>query len=477
MGRQVTAVVGVAPPATSARGGRVVAALCFAVMTLSILQAAVVPVIPTMARQLDVGPTAVGWVLTANLLAAAVSTPVLGRLADQRGGRPVLIGTLVVVVAGSLLCVLAPSLPLLLVGRVLQGTAFALFPVGVGVLRAVLDERRLTHAIGLMSGIMAAGGGVGMVAAGVLVSGDGGYRRVFWMLLALSVVSLVVIWLTIPAVEGKERGDDRFDVIGAALLAVGLCALLLAIAEGKRWGIGAALALAAGGLAVLSYWLRHERRCAAPLVPPRTLIGRAVTPAHVAAVLVGAAMYVQFLGIAQFVQVDPETTGYGFGVSVLEASLLFLLPGSVAGVLSAALSGRLIHRFRANRVLIAMCAVGVAGFGVLVVAHARPWQLVLAAVVVNVFVSGAYAALPSLLVGSVQAGDTGVVNGVNAIARIFGSSLASAAVAVLLASMTVTGTGAPSESAFTLAFWIGGIAAASAGLFGVVHRCLSKNKN
>jgi MFS family permease len=155
-------------------------------------------------------------------------------------------------------------------------------------------------------------------------------------------------------------------------------------------------------------------------------------------------------------------------VTVLQASLLFLLPGSVAGVLSAAVSGRLIHRFRADRVLAAMCGVGVAGFGVLIFAHERPWQMVVAAVVVNVFVSGAYAALPSLLVDAVPAGDTAVVNGVNAIARIFGSSLASATVAALLASMTVPGTGIASESAFTLAFWIGGAAAAGAGVVGLL---------
>ncbi|MFF0816291.1 MFS transporter [Rhodococcus sp. NPDC003318] len=465
-------------PAAAARvrGGRVVAALCFSMMTLAILQAAVVPVIPTMARQLDIGPTAVGWVLTANLLAAAVTTPVLGRLADQRGGRPVLIGTLVVVVIGSVLCVLAPSLPLLIAGRVLQGTAFALFPVGVAVVRAILDERRLAHAIGLMSGIMAAGGGVGMVAAGVLVAGGGEYRRVFWMLLALSLIALVVTWLAIPGTGRSELDGGRFDAMGAVLLAVGLCAVLLAIAEGDRWGIAPALLSAVGGLGCLLGWYRHEKQCATPLVPPPSLIGWAVTPAHVAAVLVGAAMYVQFLGIAQFVQVDADLGGYGFGVTVLEASLLFLLPGSVAGVLSAAVSGRLIHRFRADRVLTAMCAVGVAGFGVLIVAHDKPWQMVVAAVVVNVFVSGAYAALPSLLVGAVPAADTAVVNGVNAIARIFGSSLASATIASLLAATTVPGTDVASESAYVLAFWIGAAAAAGAGVVGMSTHRMSKNK-
>ncbi|MGW0174346.1 MFS transporter [Rhodococcus sp. NPDC003322] len=466
MDRSLTAAARDAAPASAeagVSGVRVVAALCFSVMTLSILQAAVVPVIPTMARQLGIGPTAVGWVLTANLLAAAVTTPVLGRLADQRGGRPVLIGVLTVVVVGSVLCVVAPSLPLLIVGRVLQGTAFALFPIGVAVLRAVLDERRLTHAIGIMSGIMAAGAGFGMVAAGLLVAGDGGYRPVFGMLLALSLIALVISWVSIPRIGAPQRRGG-LDVAGAALLAVGLSALLLAIAEGGRWGIGPALVLAAGGLSVLLWWFRHEKRCTEPLVSPRVLVGRAVAPAHVAALLVGAAMYVQFLGIAQFVQVGPDVAGYGFGASVLEASLVFLLPGSVAGALTAAVSGRLVHRFRADRVLVAMCAVGVAGFAVLIFAHERAWQMVVAVVVVNVFVSGAYAALPALLVDAVPASETAVVNGVNAIARIFGSSLASALVAALLAAMTVPRTGAATESAYVLAFGIGAAAAAAAGV-------------
>ncbi len=141
-------------------------ALCFAVTTMSVLQAAVVPVIPTMSAQLGVGPAEIGWVLTANLLSAAVCTPVLGKLADRRGGRRVLIGILVVVVVGSVLCVLATSLPLLVIGRVLQGSAFAIFPIGVAVLRMTSDDRRLAHAIGLMSGMMAGGAGLGMVAPG-----------------------------------------------------------------------------------------------------------------------------------------------------------------------------------------------------------------------------------------------------------------------------------------------------------------------
>ncbi|MFC9357258.1 MFS transporter [Rhodococcus sp. NPDC057014] len=467
----MTAMTRVTIPATApdqGDGRKVVSALCFSVMTLAILQAAVVPVVPTMARQLAVGPTAVGWVVTANLLAAAVVTPVLSRLADQRGCRPVLIGMLIAVVIGSVLCVLSPSLPLLIIGRVMQGAGFALFPIGVAVVRAVLDERRVTRAIGLMSGIMAAGGGLGIVAAGVLVVDGGDYRRVFWMLLVLSLVALIVVWWAIPDTRRRDTHGRRFDAAGTVLIAVALCALLLAIAEGSRWGTWVILPLGIGSCGCFCWWYRYEKRCADPLIPPRALIDRAVTPVHIAAVLVGAAMYVQFLGIAQFVQIDAGLGGYGFGYTVLEASLMFLLPGSVVGVVTATLSGRLISRFRADLVLASMCGVGLVGFTLLGFTHDQPWQIVVAAGVINVFVSGAYTALPSLLIEAVPAGDTAVVNGVNAIARVVGSSLASAVVASLLAVMTLEGSDVPSESAFTLSFVLGGAAAAGAGVCGLL---------
>ncbi|EON33461.1 major facilitator superfamily multidrug resistance protein [Gordonia terrae C-6] len=390
---------------------------------MSVLQAAVVPVIPTMSAQLGVGPAEIGWVLTANLLSAAVCTPVLGKFADRRGGRRVLIGILVVVVVGSVLCVLATSLPLLVIGRVLQGSAFAIFPIGVAVLRMTSDDRRLAHAIGLMSGMMAGGAGLGMVAAGVLVADDGPYQRVFWMLLALSVLSLGLVCVAVPATPGAAVPGPGADVAGVFLLATGLSAVLLALAEGPHRSAGLAVGVGLGGLVCLVLWCLHERRTAAPLVPPRSLAGRRVTPAHIAAALVGAAMYFQFLGIAQFVQAEPELVGYGFGASVLAASVVFLLPGAAAGFVAAAVSGRLVHRFRGHRVLAAMCVIGVIAFVVLVVARDRPWQLMVAAVVVNVFVSGSYAALPSLLTDAVPAADTAVANGVNAIARIVGSSV------------------------------------------------------
>src|SRR5688500_11210152 len=105
---------------TPPRPGLLVLALALGVTTLSLLQSLVVPVLGTIQEQLGVSPGAAGWVLTANLLAAAVFTPVLGRLGDLRGERPVILGILIAVAAGTLLTIVTTSLPLLLAGRILQ---------------------------------------------------------------------------------------------------------------------------------------------------------------------------------------------------------------------------------------------------------------------------------------------------------------------------------------------------------------------
>ncbi|MSX07650.1 MAG: MFS transporter, partial [Actinobacteria bacterium] len=132
--------------------------LCFIVMTLAVLQTMVVPIVGTIGTQLGVSTTAAGWVLTANLLAAVIATPVIGRLADLHGKRPVLIGVLTVVLAGSMLAALTDSLTWLLVGRILQGVSYALFPIALAVLRDEMPPRALVGSMSILSGTLGVGG-------------------------------------------------------------------------------------------------------------------------------------------------------------------------------------------------------------------------------------------------------------------------------------------------------------------------------
>ena len=100
-----------------------VVTLSLVVLTVSILQTAVVPVLDVIGRQLNASADAVSWVVTANLLAAAAGTPLIGRLADLRNKKHVLLAVLALVLAGSLLAATTASIPLLLLARVLPTTA------------------------------------------------------------------------------------------------------------------------------------------------------------------------------------------------------------------------------------------------------------------------------------------------------------------------------------------------------------------
>ncbi|MCX2929451.1 MFS transporter [Mycobacterium sp. CVI_P3] len=448
------------------RPGLLVATLSVVALTVAVLQTAVVPVLGVIARQLHASPVEVSWAVTANLLAAAAATPLIGRLADLYPKKRVLLAVLAVVLVGSLLAALTASLPLLIMARVLQGASYALYPIGVAILREELPADRLMRAMAVLSGSLGFGGGMGLVVTGLLMRGDAGYHRVFWLTTVFTVLVITAAVLVIPA--RPRSSDGTIDWAGAAGLALGLSAVLLGITQGHDWGWGSARTIGCvvtGGL-VLGIWWWWERRCARPLVSTAMLSRRPILLTNLATVLVGTGLYFAFLGLTGFVEA-PAENGYGFGATVLGASVVFLLPGALAGFLTAVISGRYIDRFGARAVLVVGAATGVIGFVLLAVLHDQPWQVIAAGVLTNAYISLAYGALPALVVREVDADETGVATSMNAIARTVGSSIAAAIVAVLLGR---SHHGHPPESSYTIIFALGAITAGAAMLLIAVTR-------
>ena len=454
------------------RPGLLIGGLSVVVLTVAVLQTAVVPVLSIIAAQLHASTVAVSWAVTANLLAAAAATPLLGRLADLHSKKRVLLGVLAVVLAGSLLAAATSSLGLLILARVLQAASFALYPIGIAILREELDPERMVSAMVVLSGTLGFGGGTGLVVVGLLMSGHAGYHRVFWLTTAFTVLVIAIVLVVVPARRRSSTGS--IDWLGAAGLAAGLSAVLLAITQGNSWGWTApgTLGCAAGGVATLVAWWRWERRVTQPLVSITMLSRRSMLFTNLATVFVGMGLYFAFLGLTEFVQIPRQAAGYGFGATVLEASVVYLLPGAVTGFGVALVSGRFIDRFGARPVLVVAALAGIVGFLFVAVAHSAPWQVIAAAILANAYISLGYGALPALVVAEVGAGETGVATSMNAIARTIGSSAAAALVAVLL-GRTVSGSSAPLQSSFVAIFVAGAATAALAMAlihFGTVSR-------
>lgn len=437
-----------------------VVGLSVVVLTVAVLQTAVVPVLGVIADQLGASTVAVSWVVTANLLAAAAATPLIGRLADLHRKKRVLLIVLAVVLAGSLLAATTASLPLLILARVLQAASFALYPISIAILREEIRQDRMGSAMAVLSGTLGFGGGTGLVVVGLLMSGDPGYHRVFWLTTAFTVLVLVIVVVVVP--DRPRSTTGTIDWLGALGLAAGLSALLLAITQGTSWGWASPRTVlsAVGGVVVLVGWWVWEKRTARPLVSTRMLSRRTMLFTNLATICVGMGLYFAFLGLTQFVQIPRDVAGYGFGATVLEASVIYLLPGAVTGFVVALLSGRFIDRFGARPVLVVAAMAGITGFLFIAFAHTSPWQVITANILANAYISLGYGALPALVVGEVAAGETGVATSMNAIARTVGSSTAAALVAVLLSRTTLAGT--PMESSFVAIFVAGAITAALA---------------
>ncbi|MCZ4276064.1 MFS transporter [Rhodococcoides yunnanense] len=442
---------------TTHAGPLLLPTLCVVVMTVSVLQTMVVPIIGTIGQQLDVSTTAAGWVLTANLLAAVVATPVIGRLADLHGKRQVLLSVLALVLIGSLIAAATDSLALLLAGRVLQGVSYALFPISLALLRDEMPRTKLVGSMAVVSGTLSVGAGLGLILTGVLTSDGADYHRVFWLTVAILAVAILLCWVAVPARPRVEGG--RVDWLGAFLLGTALVLLFLALTQGRTWGWVSVptLGCAVGGFFVLTVWWVSQNRIAVPLVAPRMLTHGPLLATNIATLFVGIAMFLNFLACSYFVQTPSEIAGYGFSADVLSASLVYLLPGAALGALTSLIAGRLINRFGARAVLIGGSGLGTAGFVFFALARDSTWQVITASAAVSVFVSLAFAAVPNLLMAEVSASDTGVANSVNSIVRTVGTSIASAVLTTMLATYTIAGTSIPQEVVYTVAFVFGAV--------------------
>ncbi|MGW1891132.1 MFS transporter [Streptomyces sp. NPDC002004] len=451
-----------ARPAAGTGGFGLVLVLGLAAMIVSMMQTLVVPILGIIQNDLGTTPSNVSWVTTATLLSAAVFTPLLGRFGDQHGKKPTLVGVLVLMAAGSVLAATTHSLLWLIVARVMQGAATAIFPLALSVLREEIPPARLHTAMALVSGTLAFGSGLALVGAGLLTQGaHPDYHRVFWLAFGLAVLALVAVLLVVPASRHKTGG--RTDWLGAATLAAMLVLLLLPISQGHEWGWTSARTLGLFAASVVSavLWVLVERKVGEPMVDMKMFVHRPVLYTNLAGLLLGFAMFSQFIGVSYLAQMPDTLTGYGFGASVLRASVEYLLPATLVSLVAAQFGGVLVSRIGARHTLTVGAVFGVAGFAWLTLGHDSSAAVILAGMVVGVAISFGYAAMPALIVAGVPHHQTGIANGINSISRSVGSAVASAVVTSLLASKTIPHLPAgvpplPEESQFTLSFALAG---------------------
>jgi EmrB/QacA subfamily drug resistance transporter len=424
------------------------AVLSTGVIAFALLQSLVTPVLPTLEAALGTNQSDVTWVLTAYLLSASVSTPILGRLGDMSGKKRVFVLALAALAVGCLLAALATDLTMMIIARVVQGIGGGVLPLAFGIIRDEFPAHRVAGAVGAISALVAVGAGVGLVVAGPIVNALD-YHWLFWLPLVVLVVAALAAQFLVP--ESPVRTSGSINWPAALLLSGWLVALLLAVSQAPSWGwtSAAVLGLLAAAVVLAVLWVVVESRSDQPLIDMQMMRVRAVWATNLVALLFGVAMYAAFAFLPQFLQ-TPPAAGYGFGASVTESGLL-LLPQTIASFLLGLVSGRLAQRIGSKLVLVIGTVGAALGYLAFALAHGSASSIVLGSVVMGAGFGLAFAAMSNLIVAAVLPSQTGVASGMNANIRTIGGSIGAAVMASVVTA-DAGPTGVPGETGYTHGF-------------------------
>ena len=409
--------------------------------------------LPSIGRDFDASVGAVEWVALAYLLVLAATVATVGRIADAVGRKLLYVYGFGALTAGSALCSLAPTLPVLIAARVLQAIGAAMLQANsVALIAEAMPSSVLGRGIGVQGGAQALGLAVGPAVGGLLLA-IGGWRLIFLVNLPAGAIGLALGWFLLPRSRSR-RELGTADRLGAPLLAFAATGPLVHLSLAGRAGYADGLLLACLGAGVLGAlaFIRRQRRVATPLID-LSILRR---PALAAGLSSGLVSYLALFGILFVV---PYYLSAAYVGDTLIGLQLAVLPVAIG--LTAPFAGRLIERVGDRTLTAGGLLLAAAGMLEIAALHGPPGLLVglaLTGVGLCAFTPANNAAVMS----ASPPGHAGVVGGMLNMTRGLGTALGVALTGALLTAVAAA-TGATASRA--------GAAAAGHGLtaaFGVL---------
>lgn len=414
--------------------------LVIALLTVSFLGAldntVVTTALATVAGQLG-ALEHMSWIVVGYTLASTVLLPVLGKLGDMIGPRPVFLSSLVVFMLASAACGFANSIWWLIAARVVQGMSSAgLQLMSQTIIAHATTPRQRPKYLAVIGAAFPVAILIGPLLGG-LITDYWGWPWVFWANLPVGLVALVLASFAVPPIAGGGRA--RFDIAGTITLTVGLVALvLLAAAPGQ--GVMDLWMLAIAVLALAAFFV-VELRVAEPLVDLRHFANRTIGIGIAISAIVGVGLFSITAYLPTYFQMAYRTSATVSGLVPIATVFGMLVSNLGTGWLAS----RTGHYRPFPIVGTALGAAGLATMAVLPVG--LPLWVPMAVMAVVGFGTGAFMSLIVAVVQSAApAGETGAVTSTVNLVRQIGSTLATAVIggviAVGVAALLPTGLNA-----------------------------------
>jgi EmrB/QacA subfamily drug resistance transporter len=279
---------------------------------------------------------ALAWVITAYAIAFASLLVTAGRSADRLGRRRVFFAGVAGFAVGSALCGAAPTVGVLVGGRVFQGMGAALLlPASLGLLLESVPPDRRSQTVALWGGVGALAVATGPTLGAALISA-GGWRWAFYVNLPVALIAVAVGRRILPADAGRPAAAGQ-DFAGVALISLALASLVLAVSDGPSWGwssgrvAGALIVAALAGLVFVRRCLRRPE----PVLDLRLFRARSFSVANGATLLYAMGFFAMLLGNILFLTGVWHYSILKAGLAVTPSPLIVAAVSGPAGRLAA----------------------------------------------------------------------------------------------------------------------------------------------
>ncbi|MDQ3881614.1 MAG: MFS transporter, partial [Thermoproteota archaeon] len=426
----------------------------------------ILPAIPDFIRDFNISYSTSSWLLSAYLIAAAVMTPVGGKLSDIYGKKKILLIVMAIYAVGIMAGRFATNIEFMLAARVAQGVGMAMFPIAFGIIREVLPEKKLAIGQTIFTSTFSGGAVVGLIGGAAIIQNFG------WQATFLAILpAAIALWLIIvryvhvnsPAAameivgSGKLMNDRTIDIKGAILLAGTIISFLAGITllessnSSAGTGYQAVIFFVTSGLSLAAF-IVIEKKVNSPLLHFKVMTSKSFLPPTIILMLVSMSIFMVYMTIPVMVR-SPEPLGFG-GDAVAVASVQ--LPFMVVLLIGTITSGFILNRVKNTKLTLIGTLISAIGFFILFMFHSNESMvstgLSILAGGLSLSITGAF----NVILLSVPIKVTGIALGMTLLLNLVGMSVGPAIAGILqqLNQGAVQGVPGlfPTESAYNLIF-------------------------
>ena len=394
----------------------------------------ILPAIPDFIRDFNISYSTSSWLLSAYIIAAAVMTPIGGKLSDIYGKKKILLIIMAVYAVGIMAGRFATNIEFMLAARVAQGVGMAMFPIAFGIIREVLPEKRLAIGQTIFSSTFSGGAVVGLVGGAAIIQ-NFGWQATFlailpvtialWLIIArfVRIKSPVSMEPGIDADNGNASNDRTIDIKGVLALAATIIAFLAGISfledinsENAVYQVAGLFAASGASLAV---FIAIEKRVHSPLLDFKLMTNKSFLLPTIILMLVFMSIFMVYLTIPVMVR-SPEPFGFG-GNAIAVASVQ--LPFMIVLLVGTITSGFILNRVKNTKLMLVGTVISTIGFFVLLNFHSTENMvsigLTILAAGLALSISGGF----NVILLSVPMRVTGIALGMTLLLNLVGMSL------------------------------------------------------